>query len=67
MIIGHGGNIHDVAARLGCDPADIIDMSSNINPLGALPGLIEHLKERLGRITVLRHFHQLVVSIRASV
>lgn len=53
MIQGHGGNVVGLAEQLGCRPEDIIDMSSNINPLGALPGLIEHLQERLGRITVL--------------
>jgi threonine-phosphate decarboxylase len=47
MIIGHGGNIHETAARLGCAPSDIIDMSSNVNPLGPPPGLVEHLKQQL--------------------
>ena len=53
MIEGHGGNIFALAERLGCRPEDIVDMSSNINPLGALPGLIEHLRERLERISML--------------
>ena len=53
MIQGHGGNVFAVAQQLGCRPEEIIDMSSNINPLGALPGLIDHLKERLDRIRVL--------------
>ncbi|MBU1341722.1 MAG: aminotransferase class I/II-fold pyridoxal phosphate-dependent enzyme [Proteobacteria bacterium] len=34
MIIGHGGNIKDLAKELGCAANDIIDMSSNLNPLG---------------------------------
>ena len=34
MIIGHGGNIKDLAKHLGCSADDIIDMSSNLNPLG---------------------------------
>jgi threonine-phosphate decarboxylase len=34
MIIGHGGNIKDLAEKLGCAVEDIIDMSSNLNPLG---------------------------------
>lgn len=50
MIIGHGGNIHDVAARLGCDPADIIDMSSNLNPLGPPEGLVQFLKDTMDTI-----------------
>ena len=53
MIQGHGGNIFAVAQQVGCRPEEITDMSSNINPLGSLPGLIEHLKERLDRIRVL--------------
>ena len=53
MIQGHGGNIFGLAQQLGCQPEDIVDLSSNINPLGALPGLIDHLKERMDRIRVL--------------
>jgi len=53
MIKGHGGNIYDVARRLGCKPFEIIDMSSNVNPLGPPPGLKEHLKEKLDSISAL--------------
>lgn len=53
MIQGHGGNIYAVAAQLGCLPEDILDMSSNINPLGSVPGLIEHLQARIQKIRVL--------------
>jgi len=53
MILGHGGNIYDVAQRLGCKPFDIIDMSSNVNPLGPPSGLAEYLKENLDSITAL--------------
>ncbi len=31
---GHGGNIQRMAARLGCNPSEILDFSANINPLG---------------------------------
>lgn len=31
---GHGGNITRLAEKLGCQPADILDFSANINPLG---------------------------------
>jgi threonine-phosphate decarboxylase len=34
MIIGHGGNIQDLAKKTGCAVDDIVDMSSNLNPLG---------------------------------
>ena len=53
MLNGHGGNIYDIAHRLGCLPSDIIDMSSNVNPLGPPPGLIEFLKDNLNIITAL--------------
>lgn len=43
MIHGHGGNIYAASAALGCLPGEIADMSSNINPLGPMPGLLEHL------------------------
>lgn len=39
MLNGHGGNIYALSQRLGCAPSDIIDMSSNVNPLPPLPGL----------------------------
>jgi threonine-phosphate decarboxylase len=47
MILGHGGNIYDIAHRLGCEPSEIIDMSSNVNPLGPPPGFIEFLQKNL--------------------
>jgi len=53
MIRGHGGNIHELARELGCGPGDIIDMSSNVNPLGPPEGLVDHLRERLDAITSL--------------
>lgn len=53
MLEGHGGNVFALAERLGCRPEEIVDMSSNINPLGALPGLIDHLRDRMDRIRVL--------------
>ena len=45
MIGGHGGNIYDMARRLGCLTTDIIDMSSNMNPLGPPPGLLDYLAD----------------------
>ncbi len=53
MLNGHGGNIYDIAHRLGCAPSEIIDMSSNVNPLGPPPGLVNFLKENLNAITAL--------------
>jgi threonine-phosphate decarboxylase len=51
MTLGHGGNIHAVARQMNCRPSDILDMSSNINPLGPPPGLMDFLKENLESIT----------------
>ncbi len=53
MIQGHGGNIFELALHLGCDPADICDMSSNVNPLGPMPELMAHLHRHLDRIRAL--------------
>ena len=53
MIHGHGGNIVKAARELGCEPEDICDMSSNMNPLGPPPGLAAHLKNRLDLVYAL--------------
>ncbi|MBU1162781.1 MAG: aminotransferase class I/II-fold pyridoxal phosphate-dependent enzyme [Proteobacteria bacterium] len=53
MIIGHGGNIYQIASKLGCAPSEIIDMSSNVNPLGTMPGLINFLGDSMAEITTL--------------
>ena len=53
MIGGHGGNIYGLAQRLGCSPADISDMSANVNPLGPMPALMDHLREHLTAIAAL--------------
>ncbi len=50
MLTGHGGNIFKTAHMLGCRPSDIIDMSSNVNPLGPPQGLTEFIKERVDSI-----------------
>jgi len=50
LITGHGGNIIEIARQIGCNPADIHDMSSNMNPLGPFPGLMGHLKNRMDAI-----------------
>jgi len=53
MITGHGGNIYELAQRLGCSPFEIEDLSSNVNPLGPPPGLLEFLAASLSAVTVL--------------
>jgi threonine-phosphate decarboxylase len=51
MLEGHGGNIYATAQRFGHPLENIIDMSSNINPLGPPPGLLDFLKCNLSRVT----------------
>ncbi len=50
MIKGHGGNIYKAAKALGCSPFEIIDMSSNVNPLGMPSGLEKLMRERLPEV-----------------
>lgn len=44
---GHGGDIAAALRLWQPDGQELVDFSSNINPLGPPPGLIEHLKEHL--------------------
>ncbi len=53
MLTGHGGNIHHWASVLGCLPQDIVDMSSNVNPLGPMDELMDFLRDRMDVIAAL--------------
>ena len=53
MLGGHGGNIYEMARSLGCAPSEIIDMSSNVNPLGPPTGLVDFLKKNIDAVTCL--------------
>ncbi len=53
MLKGHGGNIYALAQKLGCPVKKIIDMSSNLNPLGPPAGLIDYLAKQIDVITCL--------------
>ena len=53
MLTGHGGNIFKTANMLGCKPSDITDMSSNVNPIGPMPGLLEFIKKKVNSICCL--------------
>ncbi|MCP3941810.1 MAG: pyridoxal phosphate-dependent class II aminotransferase [Desulfobacteraceae bacterium] len=50
MIQGHGGNKNKLAGQLGCPVEDIIDMSSNLNPLGPPENIHDLIKEKLSAI-----------------
>lgn len=47
---GHGGNLIELAARLDCQPEDILDFSANINPLGPPEQLWNVLAARMPEI-----------------
>jgi threonine-phosphate decarboxylase len=47
MINGHGGNVYEWARHMDCPLDEIIDMSSNINPLESPPQLLDSLKENI--------------------
>lgn len=53
MIGGHGGNIYELARQVGCDPAEIIDLSSNVNPLGPPAGLCDDLVRQIDTVSAL--------------
>ncbi|WP_022666030.1 pyridoxal phosphate-dependent aminotransferase [Desulfospira joergensenii] len=50
MIIGHGGNKQELAQKLGCPVQEIIDMSSNLNPLGPPPEISNMIENNLGTL-----------------
>jgi len=45
----HGGNLEAAARRLGCSPAEILDFSASINPLGPPAGVRQAVMESLAR------------------
>ncbi|HOV85660.1 MAG TPA: threonine-phosphate decarboxylase CobD [Syntrophobacteraceae bacterium] len=50
MTLAHGGNVYEVASRLGCSPEAILDYSASINPLGPPPGLWDHIRPSFRRV-----------------
>lgn len=53
MIHGHGGNKRQLAERIGCRLDDIIDMSSNLNPLGPPERIHSFIRENVHLIHAL--------------
>ena len=53
MIHGHGGSLHEAAARLGVAPKSLSDLSGNLNPLGPPPFVLDHLKANIETIAML--------------
>lgn len=48
---GHGGNIEQLAAKIGCAPQALLDFSASINPLGPPPSFRAAVNRALHRIT----------------
>ena len=53
MITGHGGNKRKLAEKLGCTLEEIIDMSSNLNPLGPPETIESFICENVMKIRAL--------------
>lgn len=47
LTVAHGGKVYEVARRLGVRTEEIIDFSSNINPLGTPPGVLAAIENSL--------------------
>jgi histidinol-phosphate aminotransferase len=45
-----GRGVEEVARDLGLDPADLVKLSSNENPLGPSPAAVEAIRERAGAV-----------------
>ena len=50
MILGHGGDIYGAARAIGCRPEDILDFSSNVNPLPLKHEFLRFLQDQLHSI-----------------
>jgi threonine-phosphate decarboxylase len=50
MAVVHGGNVYEIASRLGCSPDVLLDYSASINPLGPPPGLLEAFNAAFHRL-----------------
>lgn len=46
----HGGDVWTIAQRTEVDPANILDFSSNINPMGPSPSSVKSIKDNLWKI-----------------
>ena len=49
-MIEHGGNLAKLAAEAKCAPADLLDFSTNLNPLGPPPGVFPEFFASFDRI-----------------
>lgn len=52
MYATHGGRVYEAARRLGIRPEEIIDFSSNINPLGPPSGVLAAIENSLSPLSL---------------
>jgi threonine-phosphate decarboxylase len=52
MHAAHGGRVYEAALRLGISPEEMIDFSSNINPLGLPPGVLAAIENSLSPLSL---------------
>lgn len=50
MTFVHGGNIYEVAERMGISPEAVLDFSASINPLGPPPHLLDQFSKYFNRL-----------------
>jgi threonine-phosphate decarboxylase len=50
MAFIHGGNIYEVAERMGVSPEAVLDFSASINPLGPPPHLLDQFNQYFNRL-----------------
>lgn len=53
MLFGHGGDVYSIAERLGIEPGEVLDFSSNCSPLPYPKGLNEYLCNNLHQMHLL--------------
>ena len=61
----HGGDRHHAAQRAGCSPAEILDFSATINPLGPPPGVLDAARAALSEATHYPHAEPLRAALAA--
>jgi len=50
MAFVHGGNVYEVAERMGISPEAVLDFSASINPLGPPPHLLDQFNKYFNRL-----------------
>jgi len=48
----HGANLFELSQKYGFNIEDIMDFSSNINPFGASPKALEHIRNNIDKVSI---------------